>query len=206
MSVYALQKHLKESMWEWRRLYGAEMDNEKYYIRDWSKIGMRLPSHDWVSCWGSGSTCKPRSCPRSNGERTDESCRGERFEIVSNKGGYIKTCDTVGLRYSYQNNKGYWLSNYGIWLLWVDTKICPGKHFKYIQSSQYCRAEKWTIKAAGKNCNEPIEHLDAISLKGHHYKLYLGNTRFHMYLTHMKYSRKQSATIFLWGYDSSLYE
>ena len=161
-----------ESLNSWKKLCNCGFD-EKNFVQDWSRIALKKTDNRWASCWVSGSTCRPRSCPGKDGpwkDRKHNQCRGEEFNIVSQTGDYIRSCDTVGIRYSYQGGKGYWLSNYN---KRVDTKICPGREFSGMASNSYCTAEKWTITAHGKNCGDKIMHKDEVSLLGHHRKKYL---------------------------------
>lgn len=124
------------------------------------KVDITGTGYQWMSCWVSGSMCQPRSCPGRDGQGSK--CRGEHFQIVSNKGHVIRSCETVGLRYSYKSDqgRGYWLSNIDYY---VKTMTCPGKKFLNIDTDE-CRSEKWTITAVNKNCGEGIEHLDEIHL------------------------------------------
>lgn len=93
-------------------------------------------------------------------------CQGELFWIVNNDAKYIKACDTVGIKYSYQHGQGYWLSHeHQDPLEGVTTKTCPAKRFHGIDRGNSCNFEKWKILVAGKKCGEVLEHQDIVSLQ-----------------------------------------
>lgn len=65
-----VKKLLVKSLKVWRSFYGAQTPNMK--IKDWNVVGFRIVNwqvtyDQWVSCLGSGSTCRPRACPGRNG-------------------------------------------------------------------------------------------------------------------------------------------
>ena len=85
---------------------------QDHYIKDWDWIRLkfvndyaRTDNHYWVSCWGSGSTCKPRTCPGKLGSTKANACRGELFQIVNDKKEVIQNCQTIAIRYSYWSNR-----------------------------------------------------------------------------------------------------
>merc|ERR1712179_837588 len=121
----------------------------------------------WASCLVSGSYCRLRNCPGKDGPwQTSNTCRGEMFQIVNHsENDYIRSGDIVGLRYSYQGGKGYWISH---WSSWVQTLTCPGKTFHGIQSpNSGCGGEKWIITAYFRQHGEKIMQKDVVSLRCH---------------------------------------
>lgn len=65
-----IKKLLNKSLKNWRSFYGAPTPNMK--VKDWNVVGFRIvnfqvTNDQWVSCLGSGSTCRPRACPGRNG-------------------------------------------------------------------------------------------------------------------------------------------
>lgn len=180
--ISSQRKIIRNLLVDTLNIWRQRIDNNvggRLYIYDWEMIGLQLPGGKWVSCWVSGSKCKPRTCPGAKGEALN-GCRGERFAIVNDRNTYIKNCETIALRYSYQNNKGYWLSWYKMKGN-LDTKSCPGKSFNGLQNSNSgCGAEKWTINTPGKECGKPIEHMDLITLKRPGYGYYLTSIEKHI--------------------------
>lgn len=159
----------EDSLVAWKKLCECRFD-ETNSIRSWNWIALKASHHDngWASCWVSGSYCRLRNCPGKDGPwQTSNTCRGEMFQIVnhSSENAYIRSGDIVGLRYSYQGGKGYWISH---WSSWVQTLTCPGKTFHGIQSpNSGCGGEKWTITAYGRHHGEKIMHKDVVSLRCH---------------------------------------
>lgn len=156
----------------WRQIANLPRKHLKE-VKDWDWIQLRMytspgQSHRWLSCHISGSYCRGRTCPGKNG-RTFGRCRGERFSIVNNKGGTIKACDRVGIRYSWweDKKKGYWLSSY--YKPDIYTMTCPKKGFWSLNRNRRCISEQWIIYAAGKDCGKSIEHSDIISLESMEY-------------------------------------
>ena len=151
----------------WRQIANLH-EKPSIEVKDWDWIQLRMSSsssvHYWVSCWVSGSMCQGRKCPGKDGSSIGD-CRGEWFNIVNNKGGAIKACDRVGIRYSWFEDKheGWWMSSH--WAEHVYTAKCPHKTFSTLRHSWACESEEWHIYAAGKPCGVPIEHTDVISLE-----------------------------------------
>ena len=90
-----------------KKATNLSFDPKKYYIKDWNWIRLKVneaDDHSWLSCWQSGSVCKPRTCPGKLGSTKANACRGELFQIVNNKNGVIQNCQTIALRYSYWSN------------------------------------------------------------------------------------------------------
>ena len=152
---------------KWRRIAYLP-EKVSYVVKDWTWIQLKMsssPVHYWVSCWVSGSMCEGRKCPGKYGSGSGGDCRGEWFSIVNNKGGAIKSCDRVGIRYSWNKDKdeGWWISSH--WAQDVYTAKCPREKFGTLTSDYTCKSEEWHIYAAGKPCGVPIEDLDVISLE-----------------------------------------
>ena len=165
MIIY-LQDHLWKLMNKWRRIAYLP-EKVSYVVKDWTWIQLKMsssPVHYWVSCWVSGSMCVGRKCPGKDGSSASD-CRGEWFSIVNNKGGAIKACDRVGIRYSWFEDKdeGWWISSH--WAREVYTAKCPHETFWTLTRDYTCKSEEWKIYAAGKACGVPIEHSDVISLR-----------------------------------------
>jgi len=105
----------------WREICTNCESEEIDFIKAWDMIALRQQCDGycypyWVSCWVSGSYCQIRRCPGRNGPFPGGDdywhCRGEKFWITNAKHkGVIKACELVAVQYSYQNNKGYWLSH-----------------------------------------------------------------------------------------------
>ena len=152
---------------KWRQIANLQ-EKPSIEVKDWDWIQLRMsssPVHHWVSCWVSGSMCVGRKCPGGDGSSRVSDCRGEWFSIVNNKGGAIKACDRVGIRYSWFEDKdeGWWISSH--WAPDVYTAKCPHKTFSTLRRNWDCKSEEWLIYAAGKPCGVPIEHSDVISLE-----------------------------------------
>eukprot|EP00088_Acartia_fossae_P034663 TRINITY_DN3558_c0_g1_i4.p1 TRINITY_DN3558_c0_g1~~TRINITY_DN3558_c0_g1_i4.p1 ORF type:complete len:462 (-),score=-28.77 TRINITY_DN3558_c0_g1_i4:102-1487(-) len=113
----------------------------------------------WLSCWGSGSRCKIRTCPHileynTTLYRDHWKCRGETFWIYSDSE-WIKHNQQVHFQYSIKSRKGYWLSRYkSIWhnTAWADTKTCPGKEFTGIR--QGCDKELFNTYIGDRSVTE----------------------------------------------------
>ena len=151
---------------KWRQIANLR-EKPSLEVKDWDWIQLRMsssPVHHWVSCWDPDSVCKGRKCPGKDGS-SGSNCRGEWFQIVTNKGGAVKSCDRVGMRYSWNKDKdeGWWMSSN--WAPGIYTSSSPHKTFSTLQYNFDRIAEKWLIYAAGKACGVPIEHSDVISLE-----------------------------------------
>ena len=78
---------LKDFLNAWKKFYPSCRRIEDDYVKNWAFVAFQLSSHQtesnyWVSCWGSGSYCKLRGCPGSNGPFYQDpndywSCRGK---------------------------------------------------------------------------------------------------------------------------------
>lgn len=42
---------------------------------------------------------------------------------------------------------------------------CPGRIFSMLSDPSRCESEQWTIHTYGKECGEPLEHLDLVYFK-----------------------------------------
>jgi hypothetical protein len=143
-------------------------------------LHIHQPEVTWLSCWGSGSECTGRSCsgddnPMERGNQFEYywKCRGEVFWIhkIDDVGdGMIRACDRVGIKYSNNNGRHYWLSSDHQWFLpyfgnryFINTKTCPGADASSMRGGR-CRAEAWRINALGKPCGTVITDRDWIEL------------------------------------------
>ncbi len=169
-----IKDNFLESFQTWNRLSRNRKD---YSVRSGDRIMLRKGpnyygrrSDDWLSCWGSGSVCIGRSCPGSFG-RT-QGCRGEQFWIYAigkDDGTYVQNCDKVGIQYSLNDGRGYWLSHhYGNRELGLRNEVwtltCPGQHFT-ADEIYYCSSEVWQIYDKTKKCGETLGEQDLVDLK-----------------------------------------
>lgn len=135
-------------------IYGSHGDE----IRSGDSVAFYYGSRHWLSCWGSGSRCKTRSCPGWSWDSSDTSdCRGEIFWIyaperhtrcssdvtVGCRGKPIQKGDNVFIIYSVNKGRGYWLSEDDGE---IRTRTCPGTYITS-QDKYDCGSESWVIYA-----------------------------------------------------------
>ena len=84
-----VRAHLRESMEAWSKM--CECNFDSIYIRDWDWVAFRAVksrNNWWLSCHSDlGYICRPSQCPGKHGPwKSETSCHGERFRIVTGKG------------------------------------------------------------------------------------------------------------------------